>query len=52
MAQVLFFTGVADKLAFTQRLLTQDANVRNIKAFFSVKRAKFDTRLPLPMPRS
>ena len=34
--------------AFTQRLLTQDANVRNIKAFFSVKRAKFDTRVALP----
>ncbi|MFG6430724.1 Lrp/AsnC family transcriptional regulator [Roseateles sp. LYH14W] len=35
--------------AFTQRLLTQDANVRNIKAFFSVKRAKFDTRIELPV---
>ena len=34
--------------ALTQRLLTQDANVRNIKAFFSVKRAKFDTRIALP----
>lgn len=34
---------------FTQRLLTQDANVRNIKAFFSVKRAKFDTRVELPV---
>lgn len=34
--------------AFTQRLLTQDANVRNIKAFFSVKRAKFDPRIVLP----
>ena len=36
--------------AFTQRLLTQDANVRNVKAFFSVKRAKFDTRIALPSP--
>ena len=35
-------------LAFTQRLLTQDANVRNVKAFFSVKRAKFGTQIPLP----
>lgn len=34
--------------ALTQRLLTQDANVRNIKAFFSVKRAKFDTQISLP----
>ncbi|CAM4104693.1 Lrp/AsnC family transcriptional regulator [Roseateles saccharophilus] len=38
--------------ALTQRLLTQDANVRNIKAFFSVKRAKFDTRVGLPAPAS
>ena len=35
-------------LALTQRLLTQDANVRNVKAFFSVKRAKFGTELTLP----
>jgi DNA-binding Lrp family transcriptional regulator len=34
--------------ALSQRLLTQDANVRNIKAFFSVKRAKFETRVDLP----
>ncbi|MBH1964836.1 MAG: Lrp/AsnC family transcriptional regulator [Comamonadaceae bacterium] len=33
--------------ALSQRLFTQDANVRNVKAFFSVKRAKFETRLPL-----
>ena len=30
-----------------QRLFTADANVRNVKAFFSVKRAKFGARLPL-----
>jgi DNA-binding Lrp family transcriptional regulator len=44
---------VADMQAYhalTQRLLTQHANVRNIKAFFSVKRAKFTTQLPLPRP--
>ena len=35
-------------LALTQRLLTQDANVRNVKAFFATRRAKFDTRLSLP----
>jgi Lrp/AsnC family leucine-responsive transcriptional regulator len=33
--------------ALVQRLFTQDANVRNVKAFFSVKRAKFDPRLRL-----
>lgn len=42
---------VADMPAFdalVQRLFTQDANVRNVKTFFSVKRAKFDTRVALP----
>ena len=34
--------------ALAQRLFTQDANVRNVKAFFSVKRAKFDPRVGLP----
>lgn len=34
--------------AVVQRLFTQDANVRNVKAYFSVKRAKFDTRVALP----
>ena len=34
-------------LALAQRLFTQDANVRNVKAFFSVKRAKFAPRVLL-----
>ncbi len=33
--------------ALTQRLFTADANVRNVKAFFSVKRSKFGARLAL-----
>ena len=33
--------------ALVQRLFTQDANVRNVKAFFSVHRAKFEPRIPL-----
>ncbi len=33
--------------ALAQRLFTSDANVRNVKAFFSLQRAKFSTRLPL-----
>ncbi|MBH9552190.1 Lrp/AsnC family transcriptional regulator [Inhella gelatinilytica] len=36
--------------ALAQRLFTQDANVRNVKAFFATKRAKFEPRLPLPDP--
>ena len=34
--------------ALVQRLFTQDANVRNVKTFFSVHRAKYETALPLP----
>ena len=44
---------VADMAAYhlvVQRLFTQDANVRNVKAFFSVKRAKFDPRIRLSLP--
>ena len=42
---------VADMPAFmalSQRLLTQDANVRNVRSFFSLERAKFSVELPLP----
>ena len=38
--------------AVVQRLFTQDANVRNVKAYFAVRRAKFDTRIDLPPARS
>ena len=33
--------------ALTQRLFTSDANVRNVKAFFNIKRSKFGAELPL-----
>ncbi|MBE2241683.1 MAG: Lrp/AsnC family transcriptional regulator [Burkholderiaceae bacterium] len=36
--------------ALVQRLFTHDANVRNVKAYFSVHRAKFDPRIALPAP--
>jgi len=36
-------------LAISQALFTQDANVRNVKSFFSTKRAKFSAVLPLPL---
>jgi len=39
-------------LALAQRLFTSDANVRNVKAFFSVRRAKFQPRVPLARPRT
>ena len=44
---------VADMAAYhgvVQHLFTEDANVRNVKAFFSVHRAKFETRIALPSP--
>ena len=44
---------VADMPAFhalVQRLFTDDTNVRNVKTFFSVHRAKFETRVALPRP--
>ena len=34
--------------ALVQRLFTQDANVRNVKSYFSVHRAKFETAIALP----
>lgn len=42
---------VADMAAYqvvAQRLFSADANVRNVRAFFVVQRAKFGHRLPLP----
>lgn len=36
-----------DYLALAQRLFTADANVRNVRAFFSQRRACFRPRLPL-----
>ena len=49
----MLLTQVADMAtwhALVQRLFTADANVRNVKSFFSVHRAKFDTRIALPPP--
>jgi DNA-binding Lrp family transcriptional regulator len=45
---VLQVADVAAYHALVQRLFTADANVRNVKAFFSVHRAKFSTRIVLP----
>jgi Lrp/AsnC family transcriptional regulator, leucine-responsive regulatory protein len=40
-----------DYLSLTQRLFTADANVRNVKTFFSVKRSKFGAEYPLQAQR-
>ena len=36
-----------DYLTLVQRLFTGDANVRNVKAFFSIRRSKFGAQLPI-----
>jgi Lrp/AsnC family transcriptional regulator, leucine-responsive regulatory protein len=46
---VLQLPDMAGYHALVQRLFTQDANVRNVKTFFSVHRAKFGTAIPLPI---
>ena len=48
---VVHALNMPDYLALAQRLFNADANVRNVKAFFSVKRSKFGARVPVP-PRS
>ncbi|MGH6625982.1 MAG: Lrp/AsnC family transcriptional regulator [Burkholderiaceae bacterium] len=44
---IVYATDMPAYLALTQRLFTSDANVRNVKAFFSVKRSKFEPKVPL-----
>ena len=46
---VVHAANMPDYLALAQRLFTTDANVRNVKTFFSVKRSKFGARVPLPL---
>ena len=45
---VVHAADMPDYLALVQRLFTADANVRNVKAFFSIKRSKFGARVVLP----
>ena len=44
---VVYARDMPDYLALAQRLFTSDANVRNVKAFFSVRRAKFLPKIGL-----
>ena len=48
---VIHALDMPDYLALAQRLFTSDANVRNVKAFFSLHRAKFQAKMPLAKPR-
>jgi Lrp/AsnC family transcriptional regulator, leucine-responsive regulatory protein len=49
---VVYAADMPGYLALAQRLFTSDANVRNVKAFFSVRRAKFLPRIPLARPHA
>jgi len=44
---VVFVPDVAAYHAFAHRALTAQANVRNVRSFFAVKRSKFEPRVPL-----
>ncbi|HMN94122.1 MAG TPA: Lrp/AsnC family transcriptional regulator [Hydrogenophaga sp.] len=45
---VVHTTDMPAYLALSRRLFSADLNVRNVKTYFSLKRSKFDPRLPLP----
>lgn len=47
---VLQVRDMAAYAELAQRLFSSQANVRNVKAYFSVKRAKFSPALQLPSP--
>ena len=42
---VVYLVDMPAYLALSQRLFTGDANVRNVKAFFSIKRSKFELKV-------
>jgi Lrp/AsnC family leucine-responsive transcriptional regulator len=44
---VVFVPDVAAYHAFAHRVLTAQANVRNVRSFFAVKRSKFAPAVPL-----
>ncbi len=44
---VLYAADMAAYQRISQELFTLDANVRNVKSYFSVKRCKFGARIPL-----
>ena len=44
---IAYVPGADGYQALAQRLFTTDANVRNVKAYFSVRRSKFEPRIPV-----
>jgi DNA-binding Lrp family transcriptional regulator len=49
---VVWCTNMPAYQSLVDRLLTQDANVRQVKAYFSVQRSKFEPAISLPSPAS
>ena len=46
---IVFAHDMPAYMALSQRLFSADANVRNVKAFFSVRRGKFEPNIALPL---
>lgn len=46
---ILHVTDMPAYLALSQQLFTSDANVRNVKAFFSMKRSKFEPKFEVKL---
>ena len=44
---VVWVHDMSDYAALVERLFTQDANVRNVKSFFALERAKFEPHISL-----
>ncbi len=44
---IVFVSDVAAYHSFAHRVLTAQANVRNVRSFFAVKRSKFEPKIPL-----
>lgn len=49
---VLFVADMPTYLALAQRIFSSDANVRNVKTYFSTRRAKFDPSIPVEFKAS
>lgn len=48
---VVYAADMPAYMGLAQRLFTSDANVRNVKTFFSIKRTKFEPRMQLSRSR-
>ncbi len=49
---VIYAQDIPGYLALAQRLFSSDGNVRNVKTFFSLKRSKFEPKLPCMRPQT